>query len=88
MDTNQGAKIIKKAKNKRKKQESLKINLSKTDKKMLDRYCLLNKTTNKQAVKKILHKFLSDNISLPEEPSKNQLDLFSSRETDIFDFCK
>ena len=88
MDTNQGAKIIKKAKNKRKKQESLKINLSKTDKKMLDRYCLLNKTTNKQAVKKILHKFLSDNISLPEEPSKNQLDLFASRETDIFDFCK
>lgn len=88
MDTNQGAKIIKKAKSKRKKQESLKINLSKTDKKMLDRYCLLNKTTNKQAVKKILHKFLSDNISLPEEPSKNQLDLFASRETDIFDFCK
>lgn len=88
MVENQNAKMRKKTHSKKKKQGSLKINLSNKDLVLLNRYCLLNKTTPKKASKKILHEFLSANVTLPEDIAKNQLNLFSPRETDIFDYLK
>lgn len=88
MTENQSAKMRKKTHSKKKKQGSLKINLSNKDILLLNRYCLLNKMTPKKAIKKVLHEFLSSNVTLPENDVRNQLNLFSPRETDIFDYLK
>ncbi|MBR1627150.1 MAG: hypothetical protein IJ681_08415 [Bacteroidales bacterium] len=64
----------------------LKISLNRKDLVLLDRYARLNDMTKKTAAKKILKDFLAANVSEPEDVSKSQLDLFSSRETDLFDF--
>ncbi|MBQ7984507.1 MAG: hypothetical protein IJ250_02585 [Bacteroidales bacterium] len=60
--------------------------MSSKDSILLDKYAKLNDLTKKTAAKKILHDFLAANVTMPEEVSGNQLDLFTPRETDIFDF--
>ena len=64
----------------------IKISLNRKDLILLDRYARLNDMTKKKAAKKILKDFLAANVSEPEDVSESQLDLFSSRETDLFDF--
>lgn len=66
----------------------LKLTLSHKDMILLDRYARLNDITKKSAAKKILKDFLAANVAAPEVEAKNQLDLFSSRETDLFDYTK
>lgn len=75
-------------KNSRKKKQNrnyCNINLSAADFRMLERYCIINKTTPKLAIKKILHNFLADTLPPEETVVENQLDLFAPRQTNIFD---
>ncbi|MBO6117605.1 MAG: hypothetical protein J6P44_03580 [Bacteroidales bacterium] len=73
---------------KTKKPQIIKLSLSEKDFILLDRYARLHDMTKKTAVKRIVKDFLSANVSMPEDISKNQLDLFTSRETDLFDYTR
>lgn len=68
-----------------KKKLSFQLNLSSKDSVLLQRYCLVHKTGQKTATKKILHDFLVNNVTLPTKVSKDQLTLFE-RQTDLYDF--
>ncbi len=61
------------------------IKLSAKDDKMLLRYCRANKLTQKTAIKRILHTYLTETLEpLPQEAA-NQLDLFAPKQMNIFD---
>ncbi|MGP1515479.1 MAG: hypothetical protein ACTTJH_05910 [Bacteroidales bacterium] len=81
---------MKSSKSKIVKRKSQTINISLNNKEivLLNRYSKLNDMTKKSAIKKIIKEFLLANVSMPEDVSKNQLDLFASRETDLFDYTK
>lgn len=70
------------------KPQVIKISLNAKEVKLLDRYSKLNDMTKKSAAKKIIKEFLAANVNMPEEISENQLDLFASRETDLFDYTR
>ena len=71
---------------KKKKALNLKFMLNIADSQMLNYYAKLNNLSPKMAAKKIVHEFLINNVKIPEDEASNQLDLFTSRETNIFDY--
>lgn len=68
------------------KAQKINISLNSKDILLLDIYAHSNKITKKAAAKKILKDFLSQNVTPPENVAKNQLELFVSREMDLFDY--
>ncbi|MDO5760030.1 MAG: hypothetical protein Q4Q06_03285 [Bacteroidota bacterium] len=71
-----------------KKYKQIPLSITAKDAVLLKRYCELNESSPKIVIKKVVHEFLSANVNMPEEEIKNQLSLFASRETDLFDFVK
>lgn len=80
----------KQSKTKKDKQNknTLQICLNAKDILLLERYAKRNNISMKVAAKKIVKQFLTDNVTMPEQVAKNQLDLFSPLQTDIFDYTK
>ncbi len=79
------AKLLKK----KTKQNRVKINLLEKDAKMLKRFCKINKISQATALKKIIREYLTEHLtSYAEEVAKNQLGLFDSVQTNIFDEIK
>ncbi len=72
-------------KRKNNKSQFHKFKLSAHDEKLLERYCALNKISKNRAIKQILKEFLNENVDLLEDEAENQLGLFDSFQTNIFD---
>lgn len=71
-----------------KKYRQIPLNIPVKDAVLLKKYCELNESSPKIVIKKVIHEFLAENVNIPEEEIKNQLSLFASRETNLFDFVK
>ncbi len=79
------ASTIKKTQNAKTNSSHYRIKLSAKDEKLLLRYCKANKTTQKTAIKRILHTYLTETLEPLPENAANQLDLFAPKQMNIFD---
>ena len=78
-----------KKKKRNKKNNKLPVVLTKHDHALLNRFCKVNNISKSSALRKIVHKFLQENVDCDSsQQPQNQLDLFDPVQMDIFDVIR